>query len=61
MNEEWFGVCAKGKPDERGLYELFPRMAFEALGDIHHIDVYSTTPNDIMQHFDAVRKQLENK
>ena len=61
MNEEWFGVCAKGKPDERGLYELFPRMAFEALGDIHHMDVYSTTPNDIMQHFDAVRKQLENK
>lgn len=28
MNEEWFGICAKGKTDSRGLYELYPRAAY---------------------------------
>ncbi|MEL6926342.1 MAG: glycoside hydrolase family 2 TIM barrel-domain containing protein, partial [Bacteroidota bacterium] len=27
MNEEWFGVCAKGPTNERGLYQLYPRAA----------------------------------
>jgi beta-galactosidase len=31
MNEEWWGVCAKGPADTRGLYELYPRAAFYAL------------------------------
>mgnify|MGYP003520816358 CR=1 FL=1 len=28
MNEEWFGICAKGKPDENGLYQEYPRSAY---------------------------------
>ena len=31
MNEEWFGICAKGKPDDKGLYQLMPRKAYAAL------------------------------
>ena len=31
MNEEWFGICAKGPPDSRGLFDLYPRAAYYAL------------------------------
>lgn len=38
MNEEWFGICAKGPTDSRGHYELYPRAAYYALMDIHKIN-----------------------
>lgn len=41
MNEEWFGICAKGKTNERGIYELYPRAAYYALRDMHQFDPYS--------------------
>lgn len=41
MNEEWFGICAKGKPDSRGIYELYPRAAYYVLKDVHSIDPYA--------------------
>ena len=31
MNEEWFGICAKGDADKNGLYNLYPRVAYYAL------------------------------
>lgn len=42
MNEEWFGICAKGKTNERGTYELYPRAAYYALKDVHSINPYNT-------------------
>lgn len=33
MNEEWFGICAKGPTDARGFYQLYPRAAYYALMD----------------------------
>lgn len=60
MNEEWFGICAKGKPDDMGLYQLMPRKAYAALSMIHHIDPYRSTPVTIAQSFDRVRKQIRN-
>ena len=41
MNEEWFGVCAKGPTDSRGLYELYPRAAYYALQLAHSLDPYT--------------------
>ncbi|MEZ4939572.1 MAG: glycoside hydrolase family 2 TIM barrel-domain containing protein [Saprospiraceae bacterium] len=35
MNEEWFGVCAKGPTSPRGLYQLYPRAAYYALKEVH--------------------------
>lgn len=40
MNEEWFGICAKGPTDNRGLYSLYPRAAYYALKEAHALDVY---------------------
>ena len=35
MNEEWFGICAKGETDASGHYQLYPRSAYYALKKIH--------------------------
>lgn len=42
MNEEWFGICAKGPSDARGLYDLYPRAAYYALKQAHALDPYSS-------------------
>jgi hypothetical protein len=31
MNEEWWGICAKGFPDSRGLFDLYHSWWFQAL------------------------------
>ncbi|MEL6275898.1 MAG: glycoside hydrolase family 2 TIM barrel-domain containing protein, partial [Bacteroidota bacterium] len=41
MNEEWFGVCAKGPTNVRGLYSLYPRAAYYALKEAHQLNPYS--------------------
>lgn len=41
MNEEWFGICAKGKTNEGGFYELFPRAAYYALKQVHQFNPFS--------------------
>lgn len=41
MNEEWFGICAKGTTNDRGLYDLYPRAAYYALKEAHNIDPYA--------------------
>ena len=40
MNEEWFGICAKGPTNSRGLYTLYPRAAYYALKDAHSLNPY---------------------
>ncbi|MEK0430553.1 MAG: hypothetical protein RL139_357 [Gemmatimonadota bacterium] len=41
MNEEWWGIAAKGPPDARGLFELYPRAAYYGLQRIHALDPYA--------------------
>ncbi|SNZ01805.1 glycoside hydrolase family 2 TIM barrel-domain containing protein [Flagellimonas pacifica] len=45
MNEEWFGICAKGPTSERGLYELYPRAAYYALKEAHKLNPYTDGTN----------------
>ncbi|MFT4750458.1 MAG: hypothetical protein ACI92C_000595 [Neolewinella sp.] len=45
MNEEWFGICAKGPTNERGLYKLSPRAAYYALKEAHRFDPFATGAN----------------
>lgn len=52
MNEEWFGICAKGPTDSRGLYNLNPRMAYYVLKKIHQLDPYNENiDKDYIQNF----------
>ncbi|MEM7106296.1 MAG: glycoside hydrolase family 2 TIM barrel-domain containing protein [Bacteroidota bacterium] len=56
MNEEWFGICAKGPTDERGLYRLYPRAAYYALKQAHQLNPYakSVTLSAVNNHFEAI-------
>ena len=41
MNEEWFGICAKGQTEANGMYELYPRAAYYALKKVHGFNPYA--------------------
>ena len=60
MNEEWWGICAKGFPDSRQLYELYPRAGYFALRDVFALDPYApTTTNDVIRaHFARITPAL---
>lgn len=45
MNEEWFGICAKGPTDTQGLYTLIPRAAYYMLKEVHKFDPYNEKVN----------------
>jgi len=56
MNEEWFGVCAKGPTNEQGFYQLYPRAAYYVLKDVHHFNLFNegASKNTLKQHFDNI-------
>lgn len=57
MNEEWFGICAKGATDAKGLYELYPRAAYYTLKEIHKLNPLQsgTTVSSIKNYFDNIQ------
>lgn len=57
MNEEWFGICAKGPTNERGLYTLYPRAAYYALKEAHQLDPYASgmTSLSVTAYFDNIQ------
>ncbi len=57
MNEEWFGVAAKGPTNERGLYSLYPRAAYYALKEAHRYDPYAngSSSADLNNYFDNIQ------
>lgn len=54
MNEEWFGICAKGPTNEKGFYQLYPRAAYYVLKELHQFNPYdqANSKNTINNHFD---------
>ena len=57
MNEEWFGICAKGPTDAKGMYRLYPRSAYYILQKVHQMNPYSNgkSLNEIKYHFDKIQ------
>jgi len=57
MNEEWFGICAKGQNNSRGLYQLYPRAAYYALQEAHRLNPYAqgVTAEKIEEHFSNIQ------
>ena len=57
MNEEWFGICAKGPTNEKGLYTLYPRAAYYALKEAHKLNPYSdgVSLDSISKHFSKIK------
>ena len=56
MNEEWWGICAKGLPDDRGLFDIYPRAAYYALRQAFRLDPYAPATDlaAIRAHFAAI-------
>lgn len=56
MNEEWFGICAKGGTDEQGHYPLYPRSAYYILKEIHKFNPLATGNSlaTINQYFNSI-------
>ena len=56
MNEEWWGICAKGPSDASGHFELYPRAAYYALRRAFLLDPFApgTTLESIRAHFAAI-------
>ncbi|WP_420573714.1 glycoside hydrolase family 2 TIM barrel-domain containing protein [Kordia sp.] len=57
MNEEWFGICAKGPTDARGLYTLYPRAAYYSLKEAHQLNPYEKgmTADFLSNYFDNIQ------
>lgn len=55
MNEEWFGICAKGKTNLRGTYELYPRAAYYALKEVHQFNPYTTAAKPQIDYIDQIQ------
>ena len=56
MNEEWFGICAKGPTNSKGLYTLYPRAAYYNLKEVHSINPLEkgNTAASILNHFSNI-------
>ena len=57
MNEEWFGVCAKGPTNEKGHYQLYPRSAYYVLKEVHSMNPYADgiSQDGLIRHFDNIQ------
>ena len=57
VNEEWFGINAKGRPNADGLYKLYPRSGFYVLKEGCKLNPYADSTNlqTIRQHWGNLR------
>ena len=63
INEEWFGICAKGPNDENGIYPLYPRTAYYTLKKVHQINPFTKGKSlkKIQKHFDRIQIAKDTK
>jgi hypothetical protein len=56
MNEEWFGIMAKGPLTDNGVHSLRPRAAYFILKEMQRFDptVSGTTQRDLDAHFQTI-------
>ncbi len=57
MNEEWFGICAKGPTNAAGFYQLYPRSAYYVLKELHQFNPFAQGSNltTLKNHFDKTQ------
>ncbi len=57
MNEEWFGICAKGPTSVNGTYQLYPRSSYYVLKEVHQLNPFTNGKSlvDIQNHFDKIQ------
>jgi len=58
MNEEWYGICALGDPNDDGVYTARPRAAYKVLSDIWSIDPYQVDKKTMNEHIDSIDMRI---
>ncbi|MDA3884622.1 MAG: hypothetical protein PF638_03405 [Candidatus Delongbacteria bacterium] len=58
MNEEWYGICALGNPNEDGVYVAEPRMAYYVLKHIWSIDPYLVSKSEMNDNLNMIDMNL---
>ena len=61
MNEEWFGIAAKGPTDGRMLYEVYPRPAYYVLRDMFRYSPYEMSAADLARVEELVPETLREQ
>lgn len=63
MNEEWFGITAKGLPDSSGFYKLAPRTAYYVLKEVFEFDPYAESINadSLTKFFEQISVEKNHK
>ncbi len=60
MNEEWFGICRLGWPNDDGVYVAEPRMAYDVLTEIWSIEPYKVDKTEMNNRFAAIDMKVLN-
>ncbi|MBT6177523.1 MAG: hypothetical protein HOI23_09760 [Deltaproteobacteria bacterium] len=57
MNEEWFGIAAKGPTDVNELYEVYPRSTYYVMRDLFKLSPYELNDSQIKDIYNTVPAQ----
>ncbi len=60
MNEEWFGICALGGPNDDGVFTARPRMAYDVLARVFRIDPYAVEKAELNSQLAAIDMEFLN-
>lgn len=60
MNEEWFGICRLAYPNENGVFEAEPRMAYDVLSKIFHLNPYNMSRDEMRQGLASIDMEMLN-
>ncbi len=60
MNEEWFGICALGGPNDDKVFTARPRAAYEVMKDVWSIDPYQENKTSMNQKLQNVSLKVNN-
>lgn len=60
MNEEWFGICGLGGPNDDRVYEAQPRMAYYVLSEIWSMDPYKVSKKEMNSKIDNIDMNVLN-
>jgi len=60
MNEEWFGICRLGDPNDDGVYEAIPRAAYYVMGEFFAINPYKLNKDQLNDKLNSINLDFWN-
>lgn len=54
MNEEWFGICGLGEPNDDKVFVARPRAAYHVMANIWSMDPYTVSKKEMNKQIDSI-------